>query len=79
MEARPLSAAVLDVTYPYEPVKEDSRFLSLPNIFLTPHIAGSASDEVHRMALYMAEECEKVTAGQAPCWEVVEAMLATMA
>ncbi len=79
MEARPLSAAVLDVTYPHEPVEDGSRLYSLPNIYLTPHIAGSAGDEVHRMALYMAEECEKVARNEATRWEVSLSMLATMA
>ncbi len=79
MAERPLSAAVLDVTYPHDPVRPDSPFISLPNIFLTPHIAGSAGDEVHRMALYMAEECERVTKNASTNWEVSMGMLATMA
>lgn len=36
MAERPLSAAVLDVTYPHEPVEDGSRLYSLPNIYLTP-------------------------------------------
>ena len=75
---RPDLAAVLDVTYP-EPPKEDSEFYTLPNCILTPHIAGSSGDEVHRMAEYMLEEFKNYTAGK-PCkYEVSLKMLETMA
>lgn len=50
----PDRTAVLDVTLP-EPPATDSPFYSLPNVFLTPHIAGSAGDEVARMGEQMAQ------------------------
>ena len=50
----PNRTAVLDVTMP-EPPEADSPFYSLPNVFLTPHIAGSAGDEVARMGEQMAQ------------------------
>lgn len=50
----PDRTAVLDVTMP-EPPAADSPFYSLPNVFLTPHIAGSAGDEVARMGEQMAQ------------------------
>ena len=50
----PARTAVLDVTMP-EPPEVGSPFYSLPNVFLTPHIAGSAGDEVARMAEQMAD------------------------
>ena len=50
----PTRTAVLDVTMP-EPPEVGSPFYSLPNVFLTPHIAGSAGDEVARMAEQMAD------------------------
>lgn len=50
----PDRTAVLDVTMP-EPPEADSPFYSLPNVFLTPHIAGSAGDEVARMGEQMAQ------------------------
>lgn len=78
MRARPDAAAVLDVTDPEPPVPE-SPFYTLPNVYLTPHIAGSSGDEVHRMAEYMATECENITYGKETRWEVSKAMLATMA
>ncbi len=70
--------AVLDVTYP-EPCALDHPFYTLPNCFMTPHIAGSLGGEVVRMAEYMVSEFEKYIAGE-PCrYEVTAEMLETMA
>lgn len=41
----PKICAVLDVTYP-EPAPQDSLYFKLPNVFVTPHIAGSSGNEV---------------------------------
>ena len=78
LEERPDVTAILDVTYP-EPPAEGHAFYSLPNCFLTPHIAGSLMNETHRMAEYIIEEYERFIAGE-PCrYEVSEKMLETMA
>lgn len=78
LEERPDIAAVLDVTFPEPPVL-DSKLYTLSNCILTPHIAGSAGNEVHRMAEYMLEEFENLISGK-PCrYEVTEKMLETMA
>jgi phosphoglycerate dehydrogenase-like enzyme len=70
--------ALLDVTYPEPPV-EGHPFYTLPNCLLSPHIAGSAGDEVARMGEYMLAECKTYLAGE-PCkYEVTEKMLETMA
>ncbi len=70
--------ALLDVTCPEPPV-EAHPFYTLPNCRLTPHIAGSAGNEVVRMAEYMANEFACYAAGL-PCkYEVTEKMLETMA
>ncbi len=70
--------ALLDVTYP-EPPAESHPFYSLPNCLLTPHIAGSAGDEVARMGEYMLAECQAYLSGK-PCqYEVSVKMLETMA
>ena len=75
---RPDLTALLDVTHP-EPPAEGHPFYSLPNCYLTPHIAGSAGDEVARMGLFMQKECSSYLAGE-PCrYEVTEEMLKTMA
>jgi phosphoglycerate dehydrogenase-like enzyme len=55
--------AVLDVTYP-EPPLADSALYTLPNVILTPHIAGSVGRECQRMGQYMVEELRRYLAGQ---------------
>ena len=70
--------AILDVTYPEPPV-DGHPFYTLPNCLLTPHIAGSAGDEVARMGLYMLRECEAYLSGTPVQYEVNEKMLETMA
>lgn len=52
---------------------------SLPNCFITPHIAGSMGNEVRRMAQYMADEYRRFSAGEATEWRVTAEMLRTMA
>jgi len=47
--------AILDVTYP-EPPTSDSALYEFDNIVVTPHIAGSAGNEVARMGAAMFEE-----------------------
>ena len=70
--------AILDVTYP-EPPAEGHAFYSLPNCFLTPHIAGSLVNETHRMAEYIIEEYRRFISGEKCLYEVSEKMLETMA
>lgn len=74
----PERTAVLDVTCP-EPPTADSLLYTLPNVFLTPHIAGSTGDEVCRMSEYMLEQFRNVAAGRPVQWEVDLKMLETMA
>lgn len=70
--------ALLDVTWP-EPPEPGHAFYSLENCILTPHIAGSLGNEVHRMAEYMLEEYKRFENGEPCLYEVTEDMLATMA
>ena len=74
----PERTALLDVTWP-EPPDPDSPLLTLENIFLTPHIAGSMSQEVGRMGQYMLAAYEDFRAGKTSPYEVTMEMLATMA
>jgi phosphoglycerate dehydrogenase-like enzyme len=78
LRQRPDLTAILDVTYPEPPV-EGHPFYTLENCILTPHIAGSAGDEVRRMGAYMAAECKTLLAGELCRWEVTLPMLRTMA
>lgn len=70
--------ALLDVTNPEPPVSGHP-FYTLPNCLLTPHIAGSAGDEVARMGKYMLCECKAYLSGASVKYEITEKMLETMA
>lgn len=61
--------AILDVTHP-EPPAKDSPLFMLPNVFLTPHVAGSMGKECHRMGQYMVDELERYLAGEPLQWAV---------
>ena len=78
LREEPGRTAVLDVTWP-EPPEEGSPLYALPNVFLTPHIAGSSGDETYRMAEYMLEEFRNFIAGRPTRYGVTLAMLETMA
>jgi phosphoglycerate dehydrogenase-like enzyme len=70
--------AVLDVTDP-EPPQADDPLFTLPNVIVTPHIAGSHGRECQRMASYMVEELRRYLAGQPLRWRVTREMIQTMA
>ncbi|MGW6564677.1 hydroxyacid dehydrogenase [Streptomyces sp. NPDC054975] len=55
--------AVLDVTDPDLPAP-DSPLWTLPNVLLTPHVAGSLGNELHRMADQALEEVERYGRGE---------------
>lgn len=78
LEKNDTISAVLDVTYP-EPPEKDSKLYTLPNVVLTPHIAGSLGHEVERMAEYMIEESKRFLKGEPTRYGVTEQMLKTMA
>jgi phosphoglycerate dehydrogenase-like enzyme len=60
---RPDLQFVLDVTCP-EPPEPTSPLYDLPNVVLTPHIAGSAGNECARMGRFVAEELQRFIAGR---------------
>ena len=73
---KPERTAVLDVTWP-EPARAD--LMAMPNVFITPHIAGFAADEVLRMTDVMLGVLKEYLAGASLRYEVTAGMLATMA
>lgn len=76
LKRRPDLTVLLDVQYP-EPPEETSELYSLPNVFMTPHIAGSLGDELHRMADYVIADFEHFLHGEPVQYEVTEKMLLT--
>ncbi|CAH1648442.1 MULTISPECIES: hydroxyacid dehydrogenase [unclassified Chelatococcus] len=56
-------SASLDVTYP-EPLPKDSPLFDLPNVFLTPHIAGPQGSERRRMLTAIINDIERYVAGK---------------
>lgn len=78
LRARPDVQAVLDVTEP-EPPAPDSLLWELPNVFLTPHIAGSLGPECRRMGAAMIEEFGRFARGEPLRYAVTREQLATMA
>jgi phosphoglycerate dehydrogenase-like enzyme len=55
-------SAVLDTTEP-EVLPDGSPLYELPNVFLTPHIAGSLGDETQRLADCIVDEVERYSKG----------------
>lgn len=61
--------AVLDVTHP-EPPSSHSPLYSLPNVILTPHIAGSEGKECGRMGAFMLDEFKRYLNGESMKYQV---------
>ncbi|MDX2972539.1 NAD(P)-dependent oxidoreductase [Kribbella solani] len=54
--------AILDVTDP-EPLPPDSPMLRLPNVFVTPHLAGAMGNETTRLGDAAVTELERLSTG----------------
>jgi phosphoglycerate dehydrogenase-like enzyme len=78
LRRRPDITAVLDVTNPEPPTADDPLF-TLPNIIVTPHIAGSHGRECQRLGSYMVEEFRRHRAGQPLRWSVSRKDVKTLA
>ena len=61
--------AVIDVTDPEIP-EPDSAFYDLPNVFLTPHIAGAVGLERARLGEMAADEVERFVAGRPLLYQI---------
>jgi phosphoglycerate dehydrogenase-like enzyme len=78
LQERPDLFAVLDVFDPEPPVPA-SPLYTLPNVSLTPHLAGSVGNECWRMGDYMLEEAKKYLAGDPLKWQVTRRVFEYMA
>lgn len=78
LKERPDLWAVLDVTY-HEPPKSGSRLYDLPNVVLTPHIAGSQGNECRRMGHLVVDELRRYVAGEPLQHEITRERAALMA
>jgi phosphoglycerate dehydrogenase-like enzyme len=63
--------ALLDVTWP-EPPAKDSPLFTLPNVVLSPHIAGSIDGEITKMGELMVAEMKRWLAGEPMVNEINE-------
>ena len=70
--------AVIDVTDPEIP-KADSPLYTLPNVFLTPHVAGAIGTERLRLGLMATEEIERYVRGGPLLYEVQQELLERLA
>jgi phosphoglycerate dehydrogenase-like enzyme len=70
--------AVLDVTEP-EVLPADSPLFELPNVFLTPHVAGAMGAETQRLAALAIDEIERLSRGEPLAHEVRREDLARVA
>jgi phosphoglycerate dehydrogenase-like enzyme len=71
LRERPDLLAVIDVTDPEPPVA-DSPLMELPNVVLTPHIAGSLGAECRRLGASIADDVGRYVRGQPIANEVGE-------
>jgi phosphoglycerate dehydrogenase-like enzyme len=65
LKERPDLFAVLDLLQD-EKTFHTNPLTALPNVFITPHIAGSQGYECHRMGSFAVEECRRYLNGEPP-------------
>jgi len=70
--------AILDVTDP-EPLPPGSLLATLPNVMITPHIAGSLGTETRRMTAQALDELQRYVEGTPPLDNVTREVLAVSA
>jgi phosphoglycerate dehydrogenase-like enzyme len=67
-------AGILDVAEP-DPLPTGHPLLVLPNVFVTPHVAGAMGNELHRLAELAVIEVERYASGGSPLHPVTRSDL----
>jgi phosphoglycerate dehydrogenase-like enzyme len=70
--------ALLDVTWP-EPADPGSILRTLPNVIISPHIAGSMNRECQRNGQYVVEELKRFLSGKAMLYQITRESISIMA
>jgi phosphoglycerate dehydrogenase-like enzyme len=78
LQQRPDLFAILDVTYPEPPVPGSPLF-TLPNVILTPHIAGAMNRECLRMGQLVVGEVKRYLRGEPLQWSISREKAAILA
>jgi phosphoglycerate dehydrogenase-like enzyme len=78
MRERPDLGATIDVTC-IEPLPPESPLRDLPNVLLTPHLAGSKDRECRRLGRFAIEEYERLRRGEPLAGEIFRESLAVIA
>ncbi len=65
LKAGHLAGAAVDV-FEVEPMEPDNPLVGLPNVLLTPHMAGTTTDGLGRMLRKSFENCARIAAGEEP-------------
>lgn len=78
LQQRPDLFALLDVTWP-EPPEPASILRTLPNVIISPHIAGSMNRECQRNGQYIVDELKRFLSGEALLYEVIRERISIMA
>lgn len=65
LKAKKIAGAGLDV-FSFEPIKPDSEFLTLDNVTLSTHIAGTTKEALTRSPEILMEDIQKLLSGQKP-------------
>lgn len=71
LKAGTIAGAGLDVVE-NEPIASDNELLSLPNVFVTPHIAAKSREAFNQVGLVAAQEIVRVLNHEAPHFKVTD-------
>ncbi len=78
LKVRPDVYACIDVTDP-EPPEPGCPLFTLPNVVLTPHLAGSMGQECRRLGGYMFQELERYLGGRPLQWAITRELASKIA